>query len=242
MTILNKISTFISKPKKVESSVTKKQSSMTMAERENKIYGKDALTQQRLYEKWACKDTWLLFEEGIPLLFGIEPGVNQSLDDESLKKIEELWLHAKDCVQKKLLSVVNIQQAEKEWEVRPVDLYCWAMISRITVPIEFSTLMEFVSQTVKLSGDNTSSVQIDDSRDVIHQKHREIVLGAATSLLVNAPELCKNSKGRIMSRLIVGQIMTNANQWFGNDEPLLAESAMEDLINAYLKSGRPLVK
>ncbi len=214
---------------------------ISMSEREEKVYGEDRLFLQKLFEKWSCKDKWLLYDEGIPLLFGIEPGTNETLDNDLLNKIEDLWVHAQVCVQKKLLSVVSTEIPEVEWEVRPVDLYCWATVSRISVPAEFNTLMAFVVQTVKSSEVNRISVQNDGSQDVIYQKHREIVLGAATSLLVNAPELCKNNKGRITSSRITKQIIENKNEWFGNEKPLLAESAMTDLINGYMKLTRPVI-
>ncbi len=106
-----------------------------MSEREKKVYDVDKLILQKLYEKWSCKDKWLLYDEGIPLLFGIEPGTSVSMDNELLNKKEELWVHAKECVQKNLLSVVNAEKPIIEWEVRPVDLYCWATVSRISMPV-----------------------------------------------------------------------------------------------------------
>ena len=214
---------------------------ISMSEREKKVYDEDKLSLQKLYEKWSCKDTWFLYDEGIPLLFGIEPGTSESMDDELSNKIEDLWVHAQDCVQKQLLSVVNTEKPEVEWEVRPVDLYCWASVSRISMPAEFSLLMAFVVQTVKSTEVNTTSVQNDGPQDAIFQRHREIVLGAATSLLVNAPELCKNKKGRITTSRITKQIIENKNQWFGDEQPLLAESAMTDLLDGYLKLTRPVV-
>jgi hypothetical protein len=214
---------------------------ISMSERENKVYDPDKLTLQKLYEKWSCKDKWLLHDEGIPLLFGIEPGARATLDDESSIKIKELWVHAQDCVQKKLLSVVNTEKPEVEWQVRPIDLYCWATVSRISMPAEFSTLMTFVAQTVKSTDVNPTHDQNDGAQDIQYQRHREIVLGAATSLLVNAPELCKNDKGCVVCSQITRQINENKNQWFGDEKPLLTESAMADLINGYLKLTNPVV-
>lgn len=212
-----------------------------MSERENKIYGEDNLTLQKLYEKWSCKDKWLLYDEGIPLLLGIDPDTVGSLDDESSDKIEELWVHAQDCVQKKMLSVSSVEKPEGEWEVRPVDLYCWATVSRLSVPDVFSTLMAFVVQTVKGSDENQAYVKTEGTEDAIYQRHREIVLGAAVSLLINAPQLCQNNKGDVVINQITRQIIENKTQWFGDDKPLLAESAMMDLIKGYLNLTRPVV-
>jgi hypothetical protein len=229
------------KKKKLISPVVDSVEEISMKEREDKVYGEGGLSLQKLYEKWSCKEDWLLYEEGIPLLLGIEPGNKKYLEDDLQNKIEELWAHAQDCVHKKLLSVLNNDMPELEWKVKPVDLYCWASVSRITIPAELSSLMAFVVQTIKTSDINSTSVQTNEIQDDMHQKHKEIVLGAATSLLVNAPELCKNKKGRVVSRLITKQILENETQWFGDDKPLLAESAMIDLIDGYLRLTRPVL-
>jgi hypothetical protein len=240
MNIFRKIKSFISnKNKKIETPVNAPE--ISMSEREDKFYGEGQLTLQKLYEKWACKDKWLLYDEGIPLLYGLQPAIKASLDQEVLTKIESLWEHAQECVHKKLLSVINLEQPEKEWEVLPLDLYRWATVSRISLPDEFTTLMAFVSQTVMPTATASGSVQSLGEEDMLYQKHREIVLGAATSLLINAPGLCKNKKGRIVSNQIAKNIMENEGQWFGNDRPLLTESSMTDLINEYLKLSQPIV-
>jgi len=241
MNIFNRIRTLLFPGKKNKSVDPVSTPEISMYEREKKVYGEGKLTLQKLYEKWSCKDKWLLYDEGIPLLFGVEPGFRESADDEVSNKIESLWEHAQECVQKKLLSVVNMDKPETEWEVRPLDLYCWATISRISMPAEFSTLMTFVAQTIKPSEIISNPVQGDGEQDMRYQKHREIILGAATSLLVNAPDLCKNNKGRVVTNKIAQHIIENEDQWFGDDRPLLAESAMTDLIDEYLKLTRPTV-
>lgn len=213
---------------------------LTMGEREDRIYNKDRLKLQKLYEYWSCKEKWLLYKEGIPLLFGIEPGVKESIDVELSNKIESLWLHAQDCVSKNMLSIINTEKDNTEWEVKPVDLYCWATVSRLSMPEEFSALMAFVTQTVK-SPEISPSYETNGEINSQYQRHREIVLGAATSLLVNAAQLCKNNQDQISSSLIAKQIIENENQWFGDEKSLLAESAITELLNEYIKLGNPVV-
>ena len=163
------------------------------------------------------------------------------LEVELREKIENLWQHAQDCVQKKLLPVINHDAPALDWEVKPIDLYSWATISRIEMPDEFSLLMTFVSQTIKPVSSNGELLQNDNPKDVMYQKHREIVLGAAVSLLMNASDLCKNKKGRIVVDNITKNIMENERQWFGEDKPSLSQSSMSDLINEYLKLTKPTV-
>lgn len=240
MNILDKIKSFFSFKKEVKPVPIKDEPKISMREREDKRYGEGKLTLQKLYEKWSCKDKWLLYEEGIPLLFGQQPGIKELLDEEVTNKMESLWEHAQECVQKKLLFVLNTEKPEIEWEVRPLDLYCWATVSRISMPDEFSMLMAFVSQTVKPTEEILASSQSLDVEDMRYQKHREIVLGAATSMLINAPKLCENKKGRIVSNQIAINIMENEDRWFGSDKPLLTEASMTDLINEYIKLSKPL--
>ncbi|MBL1142361.1 MAG: hypothetical protein HND53_10055 [Proteobacteria bacterium] len=241
MNILNKIKSLFNFKKYEKNSVKAENSDVSMQDREEKIFEKERLNLQKLYEQWSCEETWLLYEEGIPLLFGIEPQSRSILESDVSEKIESLWQHAKECGHKKLLPVINIEKPEKEWEVRPIDLYSWGTISRIMMPEEFSTLMTFVAQTIKPVETQSSNNYSENSQDIMYLKHREVVLGAAMSLLVSAPELCKNRKGRVVSNKIARNILENEDQWFGDERPLLAETAMADLIDEYLKLTQPIV-
>ncbi len=237
MSIIKKVKSIFNKKNTASIAPETYATSMPMREKEKIIYGEDNIVKQRLYEKWSCKDKWALYDEGIPLLLGIEPGTKPSEEGVG-QKINDLFNHAKDCINKKLLVVINKDLPEKQWEVKPVDLYCWATVSRITVPDELTYLMEFVLQTVKSPEikrhrDFEAGPDKDDSQ---YQRHRELTLGATVSLLVNAPELCRNRKDKVKAQLIAGQILTNAELWFAKEKPLLAQSAMEDLINQYIKA------
>lgn len=236
MNIFNKIKTsLLCTDKKI--SVPNATLELTMSERERNVYDEDHLRLQKLYEKWICQDKWLLQKEGIPLLFGINPDIKESDDDVSVKT-EELWVHAQECVHKQLLSVVNDDELEDKWQVLPIDLYRWAMVSRISVPDEFSALIAFVIQTVK--PEQNSQVQTVVEQDAVLQKHKEIVMGAATSLLVNASAQCQNDNGKISAINISRLIIENKQEWFGQDEPLLVETAMTELIKDYIKLTSPI--
>ena len=113
------------------------------------------------------------------------------------------------------------------------------MVSRISVPDEFSTLIAFVIQTVK--PEQNSQNQIVVEQDAVLQKHKEIVMGAATSLLVNASAQCQNDNGKVSAENISKLIIENKQEWFGQDEPLLVESVMTELIDDYIKLTSPIV-
>lgn len=210
-------------------------------ERARMVYGEDRINRQKLYEKWACKETWELRAEGIPLLLGLDPGNSNALDEVTRQARDDLWQHASDCVNKKLLAVINPDTQPVEWRVTPSDLYSWAMVSRVPVPQELAALMDFVLQAIKVKPDSTQQDAASANgkgHDSMYQKHCEITLGAAMSLLANSPEKCQSSRGRVKAALIVAEILNNRNAWFGKEEPLLAQSAMEDLINRYIARAR----
>ena len=213
-------------------------------EREKSIYGEDRIARQKLYEKWVSKDVWVLRTEGIKLLQGVDPGCTDNIDPDTQQQLQELWEHAIDCVRKKLLTVNNTDIPEEQWQVTPTDLYCWATVSRVNVPPELSGLMEFVLQTVKVKP-VTKTVETAESEnagnDQRYQQAREITLGAAVSLLANNPEACRTRRGNVKANLIAAEIMKNADAWFGKEQPVLAQSAMEDLINRYIAESRVLV-
>ncbi len=221
-----------------KSSIVEQAQNISMHEREREVYDIEQLTLQKLYEQWLSKDKWLLHKEGIPLLFGLNPDAQRRNNHEP-DKVDELWEHAKVCVQNKLLFVMNPERGDYEWEVSPVDLYRWATVSRIAVPAEFSVLMTFVMQTVKLEHENNGR-QVEGQQDSNYQKHREIVLGAAISLLLNAPEQTGNNNEIIVEN-ITRLILENKTEWFGKDEPLLKGSEMTALINDYIELTKPVM-
>ena len=50
-----------------------KEISISKETQEVVIYDEEHLRLQKLYEKWVCKEKWLLHKEGIPLLLGMDP-------------------------------------------------------------------------------------------------------------------------------------------------------------------------
>ena len=64
--------------------------------------------------------------------------------------------------------------------------------------------------------------------------HKEIILGATTSLLINSPEKCKDNHGIFDAELIVEKIIQNEKQWFDNSKSKLSKPEMIKLINLSL--------
>lgn len=204
------------------------------------IYGEEKLQQQLLYERWAVKDTWHLRTEALPLLLGMDPDKykknNNSLADE--EAIKGLWRHATQCIEHGLLHVTNRAQKTANWQVEPIDIYQWAVISRLQVPEPLVAIMEFVGRSVKKS--ETSGVRafaltpgMDGGRiSSAFDADREKVLGMALAVLAAFPEKCRNENGEIMAELIT----TVCKEQFRmqGQQPQLADGAMIDLIHKWL--------
>ncbi len=203
---------------------------------EQHLHDATKLAKQRLYEQWVCLETWLLFTEALPLLLGIAPDEAQDIDETVRTEIAALCLHAKDCVQKNLLPIINRDDVEQQWRVKPTELYRWATVSRISIPVELSGLMAFVMQTVlaQEQGDATSQ---QEKTTLALQQHRAIVLGAAVTVLTHQVDLIKTDQA-ILAKLIAAQIMENKSRWFGEHPPLLTQTAMVNLIDHYLKQAQ----
>lgn len=201
------------------------------------IYNEKKINKQKLFEEWCKKDKWLLQNEALLLLFSIDPSSSDILDTNLIEKINSLKCHANDCVNKNLLSVINIDKPENEWEVRPIDLYQWATVSRINIPDEFNALMTFIVQSVKVADDNSLNNN-QKLKDEIYQLHKEIILGATTSLLINSPEKCKDNRGIFDTKLIVEKIIQNEKQWFDNSKSKLSKPEMIKLINHYINMSK----
>lgn len=201
------------------------------------VYGLEMMQLQTLYEKQVVRETWLLKDEAIWLISGIDPEQRNEADVDSRKKINDLWEHASKCVDEGLLAVVNREQDADQWEVRPVDIYQWARISRVDLPDVFSSLMGFVVNTVKpattVSGDDTGGNGYD-SRVLEFDRDREAVLGMALAVLAAYPERCRSSSGRIKADRIVAMIEDKEKFWLGGRKTEISSTAKRDLVNKWL--------
>ena len=81
-----------------------------------------------------------------------------------------------ECVKKNLLSVEDVNKPESSWEVKPIDLYRWATVSRISIPDEFNSLMIFITQTIKVNSEDSSPINFGNSEDKLSQLENEIIL------------------------------------------------------------------
>tara|TARA_B100000029_G_C17446271_1_gene913369 strand:+ start:290 stop:988 length:699 start_codon:yes stop_codon:yes gene_type:complete len=204
----------------------------------NKNYHNLKINKQKLYEKWCKKEKWLLYNEGILLLLSIDPSEKHTLNEELIIRINDLKNHANECVKKNLLSVIDINKPENSWEVKPIDLYRWAKISRIPIPDEFNSLMIFITQTIKVSNRDNNLKDHENSQDKLNQSEKEIILGAATSLLINSPEICRDNNGNIDCKVIASKIIKNKKYWFGECKSNIPEHRIVNILEKYARISK----
>jgi len=203
------------------------------------IYGQEKIDLQMLYEKWVVKDSWLLKQEALPLLFGIDPESDITiLQPELLENFNQLWCHSKDCVEQGLLKVINREQGNENWRANPLDIYRWARVSRMELPDVFNSVMEFVTKSIKqqeLQPVSRDESNIDDGY-IRFDENREKVLGIALALLAAYPEKCKNGRGQVQVDKIVSLIYEKGEFWLGNEALDLSSTVVRDLISKWLNT------
>jgi hypothetical protein len=209
-------------------------SSVGLRQREQELYGMDRIQQQKLYEKWIIKKTWLLKDEAIPLLCGVNPELKINTKSEAMQ-FAELWEHAQQCINQGLLSVTEAAVKPENWQVQPQDVYKWAAISRVDIPEQLSAIMEFVLSTVKHTDNNILDTKNLKNTDSIGDD-KERVLGAAFAILAAYPDQCRNSKGRVRANKIVEILDEKGEFWFGKDTLSMSSTAKLDLINRWLQT------
>ena len=205
-----------------------------MREKEKYVYGEDRIAKQKLYEKWAVKESWHLISQAIPLLLSLDP--EDYSDSDIDKKSQDLWVHAQHCVEQGLLIVINKESPADKWEAKPLDVYKWAVISRVELPEQLNTLMSFVMMSIdpsmKVSADTQDG---NDQGYTSYNSDKEHMLGAALAMVATYPGQCMNKKGKVSAENIMSLINKNENELFGDNIPNLSSTTVIDLINKWIK-------
>jgi len=226
--------------RKIYSNAESADLSLDMSQREKAIYGEDNIKLQKLYEKWAVKTSWHLKNQGIPLLLSMDPDKysNSEFDETTEKKYQDLLKHAQHCVEQDLLVVLNRESPVDEWEAKPVDVYKWSAISRVELPEQLISLMEFMMMSLLSTVNTSSDTSRDNSQDgASYYSDKEHILGAALAMLATYPDECTNKKGRVRAENIISLINKNESLLFVDKVPVLSTTASVDLINKWIKTS-----
>ncbi len=190
----------------------------------------DAFALQRLYERWVVKDEWLLYDEAIPLLLGLDPTLQFTNVE-----VESLRLKVKTAIGEGRLQVSGEGAIEKQ-KVKPAAIYRWAMANSLTLPVELVNLMEFVLKTV-LSTESVSSSRADDPA-LSDRSDIERILGACLALVASYPDECKNARGMITVERLLKLLDAHAEILFNGEFPAMSSTAIRDTVNHWLNKLR----
>lgn len=186
---------------------------------------------QRLYEKWVIKHDWLLYEEALPLLLARDPG--QHIEDAAYGRLKQALDKA---VSEKTLPV---RQGDREGKVtmivEPAGIYHWAKANGLSLPAEFSNLMEFVLKTTLAS---RLQETIDEHAatlpaGTIHSDI-ELVLGASFAVLARYNDACRGKNGVVKTEKLLALINKHHAVLFGGRELSLSSTAIRDVVNRWL--------
>jgi hypothetical protein len=206
--------------------------------REIDLLGEDRVKRQRYYEEWACRESWLVYTEALPLLM-------KDIDnDEGVEEqLQSAWEHLNRCVKQGLPPVLlNPADPPESWRAEPVELYRWAVAARIAMPAELESLLSFISTTVKkdsiavtaaLPNAQTDTAQSDGDA----QLGREQVLDALLSLVLRELLNQKASSAEELRGQLLRQLYHSSDILFDNPEPPLSRPAIHDLLDRSLEKA-----
>ena len=150
-------------------------------QKKNALYDEKAIANNKYYEQWAKREAWQVKHEALFLLLSVHPeNYRTALSDEEFKaRYQDLWTHAKHSISQGLLPILNRDCPEDEWTATPVEIYKWAIISRVEMPSELVALMQFLMTSI--ASPKSPNMPTDQTR----------VLGAALAVVAAYPKQCK---------------------------------------------------
>lgn len=190
---------------------------------------------QIVYEQWLKQEQWSARETALPLIIGCDPQQWQHyLNQHELTATEELCWH--------ILS--NDLGVEAGDQVSVGAITEWARVQSVTLHPSFLRIYGFVRKVMISSGmPESATTNPEDMYQLTHEQQleneqaqgREIVLGAALSLLAKVPEKCRDSNGFVDGAVITALIEQTAVKWFPAGSSALSASEMAGLIDKWLE-------
>jgi hypothetical protein len=190
------------------------------------------VAMQRLYERWLKQAEWQARSEMLPLIVGVEPERwTEYLSEHHLVEEERtLW----DLV------VSGIGIASDDVALPVSTAYEWFRGNGVELPDSFIRLYDFICQTI-LPPATTAAVNHGDSKGQSGEPagEKEIVLGAALSLVSRQPHRCRDEHGFVDGAIVSKLILETAVRWFPSTAPSMTQVQMAELIDKWLERGAP---
>ena len=183
---------------------------------------------QRLYERWLKRDTWKARSEALPLVVGVEPETwDAYLSEHQLADAEqELW--------QSFAADNGIETDDQAIAVAVI--YEWFRSNNVELPSSFTRLYDFVRRTM-LRAKATDIVADDAAQSASCElaPEKEIVLGAALSIVATMPDRCRDEYGFVDGGAVSKLIVETAARWFGSAPPSMTQEQMARLIDKWLE-------
>ena len=186
----------------------------------------DTQQSQIMYETGLKVDQWLARAEALPLIVGCAPGDWQTyLKAEDKSPQEELLWHI----------IANDLGIEADNKLDISSVVEWARAQSISLHPSFLRIYEFVRKVLVVGANNSRSEEGAKAVEDPAAAEREIVLGAALSLLAKMPESCLDAHGFVDGAAIVDLMNQTAARWFPHIEPTMTRTEMAALIDKWLE-------
>lgn len=184
----------------------------------------DTQQAQIFYERALKDEHWPVRTEALPLIVGCDPSRwRDHLDTQGLHPQEETLWHI----------LANDLGIEADARVNVATLVEWARGQSLGLHPSFLRIYEFVRKVLLASAHEPVAEAEETDRHLAHE--REIVLGAALSLLAKMPEKCRDANGFVDGAAIVELIQATAARWFTQSAPQMDAAEMARFIDKWLE-------
>lgn len=175
-------------------------------------------SQQMMYETWISRERWSLLDEALPLLVGLAP-------DEWPGYVTRLNLDEQAAALGILLA--GDFGCDLAGSIESAALQAWARKHAIALPAACDQLMDYVSRVLPQAAAPSAG-------DAAQGAERELLLGAALTMVTRFPGQCRDSNGFFDGQLIADEILSKAALWFPLEPPSMGREEIATLLEQYL--------
>ena len=196
--------------------------------REGTDFDSLATPKQQLYERWLKCARWPARSVALPLLIGVDPDDWPAhLRRGSLASTEQrLW----DAY------CESNGRNRQDHDVEAGAVISWFRRSDCALPPSCARIYEFIER-VNLGSQTgpTDAAEREADDRYARLAEREVVLGAALSLVSKMPDRCRDEHGFIDGKATAALIQQFATRWFPTQAPMMSEADMAALLERWLE-------
>jgi hypothetical protein len=208
---------------------------MTVTDRESRRKKHLALTDspeaiKAFYKHYVKLDSWLLYEEALPISAGVHPHAWDAVRD-----LYPNWEARLRPIMKSAVSIslplINPDAKERRWRVKPKDFVKWLHSKELWPRKELEEALG-----IEHKAKSKKKTDYSDHPNAEHNaQKRQKVLEAALAILAAFPDQCR--KGDKVSPAEIARIMEEKSPiWFGNEDIPLSERGVRELISSAIKT------